>query len=424
MLGRATTTGDNCGLKIVVDPNDINWPDITEVSVGNMSIYSLQRNDFAWSRWPQVAYTADLAQRTSDPMVGVHIVRYACGGISVHTKIRHLVVDGNGAWRFYQAWAQLCQAECKKSSKCMVFRPQDDEPQLLSRSAMFRTLAELPAPSQGMEDSNVVVAEHVSHISQYFDRVLERQLQSSNKNQAETYSYSVRKFTLTHEAGTRLKAKHGRLSMCSPEHMSFVGAHNIKYVSTNDLICAVFWRAITRAHSALNPSDPSTCMMMACDMRSRIGLPLTYTGNASFPLIMNMDKSQMLRHTLTDTATWIRRQINILSPEYVRHMSAVMARPEDVQRLISIFHPSNSFFSASILSGFPMFDMVDFGFGKPVHIDVPPYLTPGFSIWMPTRPTAQSAKTPTIGIDIALREDVYQLMLRDTEFSEHLEAMY
>ncbi|KAJ2909024.1 hypothetical protein GGI21_002295 [Coemansia aciculifera] len=419
MLGRAAATSDDRGLKIVVDPNDINWPDITEASAGNMTIASLQRNGFAWSRWSQAAHTADLAQRPSNPMVGVHIVKYACGGISVHTKIRHLVVDGSGAWRFYQTWAQTFQAERKQSgSRRTLVYLQDNAPQLLSRSAMFSALASPPSAIQG------AVAEHINQMSQYFDSVLERQLHVASKDHMETFAYSVRKFSLTHEAVTRLKARHGDLALCSPEHRQFVSAHNIGFVSTNDLICSVFWRAITRAHHALNANDPETCMMLACDMRSRIGLPPKYTGNASFPLIMNMDKGQIMRQTITDTATWIRRQINILSPEYVKQMSTVMASPEDMQRLISIFHPSNSFFSASIISGFPMFDMVDFGFGKPVHIDVPPYLTPGFSIWMPTRSTAQLAKTPTTSIDIALREDVYQLMLSDAEFGEYLEVVY
>ncbi|KAJ2823409.1 hypothetical protein FBU31_004293 [Coemansia sp. 'formosensis'] len=101
-----------------------------------------------------------------------------------------------------------------------------------------------------------------------------------------------------------------------------------------------------------------------------------------------------------------------------------MACPDAMQRLVSIFHPSNSFFSASIVNRFPMFDMVDFGFGKPVHIDIPPYLAPGFSIWMPMRPTAQSAKAPTTFVDIALREDVYQLLLSDAEFCRYLEVMH
>ncbi|KAJ2840646.1 hypothetical protein FBU31_000245 [Coemansia sp. 'formosensis'] len=145
--------------------------------------------------------------------------------------------------------------------------------------------------------------------------------------------------------------------------------------------------------------------MLACDMRSRLGLPQTYTGNVSLPLVIHMNKSQMQQHTITDTATWIRQQFSVLSLAYVQYMSTVMVGPDAMQRPVSILHPSNSFFSASIVNGSPMFDMVDFGFGKPVHIDIPPYLTPGFSLWMPMRPTAQPTKASTTVVDIALRED-------------------
>ncbi|KAJ2807216.1 hypothetical protein H4S07_003633, partial [Coemansia furcata] len=359
--------------------------------------------------------------RPSSPMVGVHIVRYACGGISVHTKIRHLILDGNGAWRFYSAWAKLCQEQSKVYGKQSLVCPRDGEPLLISRSSMFSKLL-TPISGQGAEYAKVVG--HIDQMSQFFDRVIGRRLQASGVISADAYDYTVRKFALSHDAATRLKAVHGQLAGCSPAHKSFVRAHNITYVSTNDLVCAVFWRAITRAHYALDPSDPNTCMMLACDMRSRLGLPQTYTGNVSFPLVMHMDKSQMKQHTITDTATWIRHQLSVLSPAYVQHMSSVMACPDAMQRLVSIFHPSNSFFSASIVNRFPMFDMVDFGFGKPVHIDIPPYLTPGFSIWMPMRPTAQSAKAPTTFVDIALREDVYQLLLSDAEFCRYLEVMH
>ncbi|KAJ2697559.1 hypothetical protein H4218_003882 [Coemansia sp. IMI 209128] len=417
MLGRVVPSSDNQGLKVIVDPENLNWPDIIEASVGNMSIASLQRNGFAWSRWPRATETIDLAQRPGSPMIGVHIVRYVCGGISVHIKTRHLIVDGNGVWQFYSHWAQMCRSECKRSGGRYFNSTLDGEPHLLSRSPLFDKLLVPPTPSHDMEAS--IVAGHIDRMAQFFDR-----LHSSRAVSTGSFDYSVRKFTLTHEAATRLKAVHGQLANCSSEHMAFVLEHNITYVSTNDLACALFWRAITRAHYALNPSDPNTCMMLACDMRKRVGLPQTYTGNVSFPLVMHMERSQMQRHTLTDTATWIRQQINILSPEYFRQMSAFMARHEALQKLISMFHPSNSFFSASIVSGFPMFDMVDFGFGKPTHIDVPPYLTPGFSIWMPTRPTAQSVKAPATSIDIALREDIYQLISSDPEFGEYLEVVF
>ncbi|KAJ2346684.1 hypothetical protein GGH91_002123 [Coemansia sp. RSA 2671] len=140
MLGRVVPSSDNQGLKVVVDPENLNWPDITEASVGNMSIASLQRNGFAWSRWPRATETIDLAQRPGSPMIGVHIVRYVYGGISVHIKIRHLIVDGNGVWQFYSHWAQMCRNECKKSGGRFFDYTQNGESHLLSRSPLFDKL--------------------------------------------------------------------------------------------------------------------------------------------------------------------------------------------------------------------------------------------------------------------------------------------
>ncbi|KAJ2811441.1 hypothetical protein GGI24_006828, partial [Coemansia furcata] len=230
MLGRAVPS--DSGLKVVVDPENLNWPDVTEVSVGNMSIASLQSDGFAWSQWPRATHTADLAQRESSPMVGVHIVRYVCGGISVHIKIRHLIVDGIGAWLFYSAWAKLCREEYKGYGGRELVCPRDGELLLLSRSSMF---CKLMTPISGQDAEYARVVRHVDQMSQFLDRVIELRLQAPSILSDDTYDCSVRKFALTHDAVTRLKTVHGQLANCSPKHMPFVRAHNIMYVSTNDL---------------------------------------------------------------------------------------------------------------------------------------------------------------------------------------------
>ncbi|KAJ2001023.1 hypothetical protein H4R26_004343 [Coemansia thaxteri] len=422
MLGHvATTNNGGPGVKIVVDSSNINWPDITEAAVSNMTIASLQRAGFAWAQWPPVAHTVDLAQRSSSPMLALHVVRYRCGGISVHTKVRHLIVDAKGAWRFYHAWAQACQALCGKSSKQMLTPQKNSQAQEHNRFAINSRLATPPVPGRELDSATSTVANHMHQMSQFFDSIIERRLRTDNADSVDTIRYRVRKLRLSRDSASRLKAVHGRLSQCSPENSLFVRANNITYVSTNDLISAMLWRAITRAHQALRPSDPHTCMMLACDVRGRIGITPTYTGNASFPLIINMSRHQMLQHTVTDTATLIRQKIDMLSPAYAQQMMEFMASADSLQRLISMFHPQNSFFSASVLSGFSMYDMADFGFGKPAHIDIPPYLSPGFSMWIPAHPAAQSGLEATI--NISLCEDVFQLMLKDAELCEYFEII-
>ncbi|KAJ1841859.1 hypothetical protein LPJ73_005983 [Coemansia sp. RSA 2703] len=160
-------------------------------------------------------------------------------------------------------------------------------------------------------------------------------------------------------------------------------------------------------------------MMLACDVRQRIGLPLTYTGNLSFPLIMHSTKDELSSQTLTDTATCIRHRINSISSKFVHETLALMSSEQSMQKLISLFDPAHSFFSASITSGFQMFNVSDFGFGQPSHIDIPAYLTPGFSIWMP----AKSSKT-AINVNISLRNDVFKHMAADSEFTEFVDMIH
>ncbi|KAJ2645874.1 hypothetical protein IWW40_005814 [Coemansia sp. RSA 1250] len=224
-------------------------------------------------------------------------------------------------------------------------------------------------------------------------------------------TFQVFRFPVTQKSVEILKMCHGNLTNCSFEQSQSHEFPCTSYVSTSDLICALFWRAITRAHLKLFPDDPHTCMMLACDIRKRIGVSQAYCGNASFPLIMHMSKTAMMRQSITSTAMHIRHHIGLLSAGFVHQVMEFMATPQSMQYLMSMFHPTKSFFSASIINKFPMFDMLNFGFGKPVHVDIPAYLNPGFSIWMPTRSQSQP-----LYVNLSLNHKVFDIMQADSEF--------
>ncbi|KAJ2848487.1 hypothetical protein IWW36_003266 [Coemansia brasiliensis] len=119
----------------------------------------------------------------------------------------------------------------------------------------------------------------------------------------------------------------------------------------------------------------------------------------------------MMRQSITSTAMHIRYHIGLLSDKFVHQVMEFMASPQSMQYLVSMFHPSKSFFSASIINKFAMFDMSNFGFGKPVHVDIPAYLNPGFSIWMPTRSRSQP-----LYVNLSLNNKVFNIMQTDSEF--------
>ncbi|KAJ2498830.1 hypothetical protein GGI11_008011 [Coemansia sp. RSA 2049] len=234
----------------------------------------------------------------------------------------------------------------------------------------------------------------------------------------------MHRFSVSQAALHDLKLFYGSLASCSPRN-AFIRKHKISYVTTNDLLLALFWRATTRAHAAINPADPHTCMSIACDIRKRIGLPSTYTGNASFPLPIHLTKRMMLdTHTITDTAAYIRYHINLLSPEFSRQMSSLLASEKLLRQFATMFHPDTSFFMASALAGFPMFENLDFGSGGPAHIDIPPYLAPGFSIWLPLNPDGQTFESQCMSMNIALRDDVFEYIVCDPEFRMFVNVIY
>ncbi|KAJ1723218.1 hypothetical protein LPJ53_002430 [Coemansia erecta] len=414
LLGRIAAPkegGNSNKWKVVFDPDDPNWPDISEASASRVTLASIKRTDYSWRRWPRASRVPDLYQRLGNPMFGLHIVKYACGGISLHTKVRHQVMDGCGIWQFYKAWASACY-ESSRPPKKLIPVAKEPEKLMHSRSSVLSAIGDF--------ETHIGQSGMLDDLDRFFERVALYRQRTADSDVPRHMPARMRRFGISYKSLHRLKQQHGTMSACSPAHAQlFTGPHKITYVSTNDLVCAMFWRAISRAHKAMNPSDPNTCMMLACDVRHRIGLPSTYTGNLSFPLIMHSTKDQLDSQTLTDTATCIRHRINGISATFVHESLALMASQQSMQKLISLFNPANCFFSASITSGFQMFDMSDFGFGQPAHIDIPAYLDPGFSIWMPTR----SSKT-AMNVSISLRNDVFKHMAADSEFTEFVDMIH
>ncbi|KAJ2356846.1 hypothetical protein IWW50_006551 [Coemansia erecta] len=396
LLGHLTNDGGVW--KVVVDPDNINWPVVTEERAKTHTLARLRRAGFCWKQWPAETHVPDLRTRESRPMLGVHIVRYACGGVGVHAKVRHQCMDGSGVWRFFGVWAAACA-----NGRAVPPGPIAGAAPIGCRDVLASALS-APTPSAYIDG--------VSRFLQAAARV------QHSAQSAERDGSRMARFAMTQCALDRLKLYYGRLGACSRSHLPYVREHNVSFVSTSDLVCALFWRAIARAHEALFPSDPHTCMMLACDVRARIAVPLAYCGNASFPLIIHAGKKHVLGETITDTATRIRSHVGLLSAELVQSTLEFMAAPESMRALVEMFQPGKAFFSASIINKIPMFESMNFGFGRPVHVDIPPYLGPGFSIWMPTR----SAKQPLV-VNLALNNSVLALVRDDPEFRRFVDIL-
>ncbi|KAJ1958655.1 hypothetical protein GGI12_004676 [Dipsacomyces acuminosporus] len=416
LLGHVVPADTIGGWKIVVDPADINWPLVTEVST-KKTLASLCKANYAWKQWPQEAHVDELHTQTvankdggrlGSPLLGLHIVRYACGGFSLHVKIRHQVMDGSAIWKFFARWAGVCNTASAIAGGVLYAHGNGGDALCSDRSLFVMKLSEglskEAIPPAGSHTDFTWIADFLRSVKEYH----------AHTARPSAFDYGMHKFHISPESAARLKRLHGSMAGCSPHNLEYVRKQNIKQVSANDLITALFWRAITRAHLALHPADPHTGLMMASDMRRRIDLPATYSGNASYPLFCFMTKQQMAKQTLTDTATWIRHRVNGLSPEYVQYINDGFKDPDFVDCLRHFLQPASSFFAPSILARVDIYGSADFGVGTPDHVGITPYLQPGFSISFPRK------QAGSIEFNISLRDDVFKHIQSDAEFNQFI----
>ncbi|KAJ2777821.1 hypothetical protein H4R18_004946 [Coemansia javaensis] len=438
-----SSDGSSAGWRVVVDPADPNWPAVTEARAHGHTIAALRRAHFAWAAWPPEAAAADLHTRPALPMLGLHVVHYACGGVSLHTKIRHQIMDGSAAWRFYAAWARASAASIRGRRHLHLQQQHvqkqqhglkhggshlGDDPPVLDRRLLSDRIAPGHAPPgetcpgllRPPPDGRCIDAGHQDDADRYIDgvaRFLRDVARCPVDAEAAAEPFAVRRFVLSAAAIARLKREHGAPeAACSAAGARYVREHGIRFLSTNDLLCAVFWRAIARAHAALRPGDPHACLMIACDVRARVGAPAAYCGNASFPLLVHATTAQLAAQPLADTAARIRRRVAAADAPFAARTAALLASPAVMRDLFTLFHPARALLSASIISHFPMYATTDFGFGTPTHIDIPDYLTPGFSIWMPARDPTR----PTT-VNLALTDRVFALIQADPEFRRYVD---
>ncbi|KAJ2393293.1 hypothetical protein GGI23_005063 [Coemansia sp. RSA 2559] len=420
---------------VVVDSSRINWPVLSESQAVHGVFAQVKNEMFRWSQWPPEAQNmVELHSIGGQPLFGLHIVRYACGALSIHTRMRHQIMDGCGLFRFYSTWAQMC-AHIHHSGGRSPMRLSVAEYPLCDRLICASRIV----GADGMTRQNIQESKGAaspckdaaaSRVFRYMAKLevfLRRLSRYRNTAAAEADAQlpaQMHRFAVSPDSMRELKSQFGTVTPCTRGTAALLRKHRAGYVTTNDLLLALFWRAITRAHAQVEErSDPYTCMSIACDMRKRIAVPATYTGNASFPLPMHMEKQTMLTHSVTDTAAYIRYHVDLLSSEFARQMSALLASDKMMARLVSMFHPRTAFFMASALAAFPMYQSLAFGASMPVHIDIPPYLAPGFSIWLPSSPQDSSFRPNCILMNIALRDDVFHCVVRDPEFRAFVDIL-
>ncbi|KAJ2030195.1 hypothetical protein IWW57_001302 [Coemansia sp. S610] len=318
----------------------------------SMAFAELERSEYAWSQWPQDLDTKDVAETaigksaSSIPLISVLLVRFAeNSGAAIRVKVRHSVLDGLGFTSFMSYWSAVTRqyrGPCDAAIELTRDRLEFDR-NLLLRAVHY---SPIPVEAPTAKESDTATAED-----------------KPNLRYTEPFGMHVVRFSA--QSLQRLKGNFGSASAC---------------LSMNDVLSVLLWRSFTRASTV----SMHTRILLACDVRKRIDLSPVYMGNASFPLQLNITRSQLLDRPLSEGAQLIRNSVSSVDTDHVRKCLQMLERNTPILGADEWGVDKSTFFCCTNCSRFGFYD-TDFGCGNPEKVMTPHYLTPGFSIWLPTK---------------------------------------
>nr|XP_043616664.1 protein ENHANCED PSEUDOMONAS SUSCEPTIBILITY 1-like [Erigeron canadensis] len=285
------------------------------------------------------------------PLLAVQVTELN-DGIFIGFSVNHAVVDGTSLWNFINTLAEVC-----RGTKCLSKKP------CFSRDSVLISSACLKVPEGGPKvtfDEHAPLTERVFRFSKESITKLKNRINNKKKtcynntevvNEVELIIGEDKVSTLI---GNWLK----NASVFDQEKSKD------REISSFQSLCALLWRAVTRARNF--PSNKETTFRMAVNCRHRLTPELEsfYFGNAIQSIPTYATAGDVLSHDLH----WCAEQLNknVLSHDDKMVRRFVRNWENDPKCF-----PLGNFDGAMLTMGssprFPMFDN-DFGWGKPVAV--------------------------------------------------------
>ncbi|KAJ2900528.1 hypothetical protein IWW38_000403 [Coemansia aciculifera] len=331
---------------LVRDDSRPNRPLFEEKSV-DVKFSDVMHTEYAWSQWPEGLDTRDVVETAASkstacaPLISVLLVRFRDNsGVSLRVKIRHSVLDGLGFTGFMSYWSKVTR---QYRGPCNAVVDLADPRLEFDRSLLLRAAQYLPTAAH---ISNAVHSEKNAPIQ-------------------DTVPFGMHVVRFSAHSLMRMRSDFGSETAS---------------VSVNDVLSVLLWRSFTRA----SLGSAQTRIMLACDVRKRIALSPHYMGNASLPLQLCIERNQLLGESLSKSAQLIRNRVSQVDVNYVRKCLQMLEHNKPILGADEWDASKSTFFCCTNCSRFGFYD-TDFGCGTPDKVTIPHYLTPGFSIWLPTK---------------------------------------
>lgn len=287
------------------------------------------------------------------PLLAAQLTELA-DGIFLGCSMNHVAVDGSSFWHLFTAWAEICRDHVKGEGGGEVFG--GDSGKSLDKIQISRP----PVHDRWFIDGRT------TPIRMPFSRPEEVM---------KSFGYPPElRGRLFHFSRKDMAALKGRANSSKYDNHSTgdgggadgaATTNPITTISSFQALCALVWRAITRARRL--PDDHPTSFVMSIDNRKRMHppLPADYFGNSVYRVATTTTAGELLSHDLGWAALRLNRTIAVHTDTAIRDaVRAWTAAP--VIRSPVMNKPVADVVFMTSSPRFPMYDGGDFGWGTPV----------------------------------------------------------
>lgn len=278
------------------------------------------------------------------PLLAVQVTELA-DGLFIGCTVNHAVTDGTSFWNFFNSFAEISRG-IRKISKTPDF----------SRDSVLISSAVLKVPDGGPKvtfNLDAPLSERIFTFSR--ESILRLKAKANNPTWNSNGGIDIAEL-MGKQRNDPLKTVDGKLA-------SLTGQRTAE-ISSFQSLCALLWRAVTRARKLPNSKTTTFRMAVNCRHRMEPKLEPLYFGNA----IQSIPTYASAGDVLDRDLRWCAEQLN---KNVMAHSDFTVRKyVEDWERDPRCF-PLGNFDGAMLTMGssprFPMYDN-DFGWGKPVSV--------------------------------------------------------
>ncbi|KAJ0259495.1 T284 protein [Hirschfeldia incana] len=316
---------------------------VSDVIIAGVDVPDVVKEFFAYDR--TVSYEGH-----NRPILAVQVTELN-DGVFIGCSVNHAVVDGTSLWNFVNTFAEVSRGVEN------VTRHPD-----FTRESVLISQAVLKVPRGGPKvtfDENAPLRERIFSFTR--EQILELKATVNKKRDGEVNGVEV----FGKQSNDKLNGKLTEmLENLLNQNDAVSKTENKLEISSFQSLCALLWRAITRARNL--PSAKTTTFRMAVNVRHRLNPKMNpeYFGNAIQSVPTFATAGEVLSRDIRWTADQLNQSVAAHGDERIR---SVVADWEANPRCFPLGNSDGASVTMGSSPRFPMYEN-DFGWGKPVAV--------------------------------------------------------